>query len=298
MADPIFIDAAINGVVRKEHNPNVPRLVDEIRADIGACFDAGASVVHPHEPDGANGPTDAAAYAACWEPVLDARPWAMLYPTVGSKGSFDDRFGHIEDLAAQGMLRVGPIDAGSTNLGVLTPAGVPAPSETVYENSYAYIAHMIDACRRHALAPTFAIFEPTFLHTVVAYWRAGQLPKGAWLKFYMAGHGGYPGTGRNGMQPAPFGLPPTVAALDAYLEILGDCTVPWGVSAMGADLVGCGIAAAAIARGGHIHVGLEAYGGAGTPTNAELVSEVVELAARHHRAAVRGEDAAAWLGLD
>ena len=297
MGEPIFIDAAINGVVQKEHNPNVPRSVDEIRHEIGVCFDAGASVVHPHEPDGAHGPTDAGAYAMCWQPVLDARPWALLYPTVGSRGTALERFGHISALAEQGVLRIGPIDAGSTNLGVLLSDGTPAPSESVYANSYAYIAHMVDVCVEHQLAPTFAIFEPTFLHTVVAYWRAGKLPPGAWLKFYMAGHGGYPGTGRGGMRPAPFGLPPTRAALDAYLEILDECAVPWGVSAFGADLIECGIAEEAIIRGGHVHVGLEAYGGRRTPTNVELISAVVELAARHGRTPVRGNDAASWLGL-
>ena len=283
--------------MRKEHNPNVPRTVDEIRAEIVACFDAGASVVHPHEPDGASGSTDVDAYATCWQPVLDERPWALVYPTVGTRGTPSERFGHIGELARRGLLHIGPIDAGSTNLGVLTADGTPAPSESVYENSYAYIAHMVDVCIEHQLAPTFAIFEPTFLHTVVAYWRSGKLPPGAWLKFYMAGHGGYPGTGRAGMRPAPFGLPPTESALDAYLEILGDCTIPWGVSAFGADLVSCGIAEIAIVRGGHVHAGIEAYGGPRTPTNVELIGEIVDLASRHGRAPVRGPDAASWLGL-
>src|SRR5690606_23735186 len=107
MAEPLFIDAAINGVVRKGDNPNVPRSTEEIRADVAACFDAGASVVHPHEPDGAAGPTDAAAYAKCWEPILDERPWAMLYPTVGNHGTNDERYGHIVELATRGMLRIG-----------------------------------------------------------------------------------------------------------------------------------------------------------------------------------------------
>ena len=56
--------------------------------------------------------------------------------------------------------------------------------------------------------------------------------------------------------------------------------IPWGVSAMGGDVVGCGIAELALRRGGHIHVGLEAYTGPRQPTNAELVAEVVALAER------------------
>jgi hypothetical protein len=138
--------------------------------------------------------------------------------------------------------------------------------------------------------------EPTFLHTVIGYWDAGRMPRGVWIKFYMAGHGGYPGTGRNGMRPAPFGLPPTEKALDAYLEILGDRPIPWGVSAFGVDLFACGIAEIAVARGGHLHVGLEAYAGDRTPTNAELVREAVALGARYGREPVRAADALAWLG--
>jgi len=297
MADDLFIDAAINGVVHKDDNPHVPRSADEIVADAIACFEAGASVVHPHEPDGAASNVDVEAYAEIFARVIEAVPGALLYPTVGSKGTWEERWGHIAALAERGLLRVGPIDAGSTNLGVLLPDGRPAPSDTVYDNSYASIARMIDICWEHELAPTFAIFEPTFLHTVVAYWEAGQLPPGAWLKFYLAGHGGYPGTGRNGMRPARFGLPPTEKALDAYLEVLGDCPVPWGVSAMGGDLFACGIGELAVARGGHLHVGLESYAGARTPTNAELVREAVALGRRHGREPVRAPRALAWLGL-
>lgn len=295
MGERLFIDAAINGVVRKDDNPHVPRSSDEIVADAIACFRAGATVVHPHEPDDATSKVDVDAYERVFSRVIDAVPGALLYPTVG-QGTWEERWGHIPALAERGVLRIGPIDAGSTNLGVLLPDGRPAPSDTVYDNSYAFVAHMIDICWQHHLAPTFAIFEPTFLHTVVAYWHAGQLPPGAWLKFYMAGHGGYPGTGRNGMRPAPFGLPPTEKALDAYLEILGDCPVPWGVSAMGADLFACGIAELAVARGGHLHVGLESYAGDRTPTNGELIEEAVALGRRYDREPLGPADALAWLG--
>ena len=295
MGNGLFIDAAINGVVRKDHNPHVPRLADEIVADAIACFVAGASVVHPHEPDEASSNVDVDAYADVFSRVIEAVPGALLYPTVGSTGTWAERWGHMAVLAERGLLHVGPIDAGSTNLGVLLSDGRPAPSDTVYANSYADISHMIDVCWEHRLAPTFAIFEPTFLHTVVAYWNAGQLPPGAWLKFYLAGHGGYPGTGRNGLRPAPFGLPPTEKALDAYLEILGDCPIPWGVSAMGADLFACGIAELAVARGGHLHVGLESYAGTRTPTNVELVDEAAALGRRYDREPVPTRHALAWL---
>jgi uncharacterized protein (DUF849 family) len=294
---PVLIEAAINGVVRKSDNPHVPRSRDEIRADIRAAFGAGASMVHPHQSDEGRGPTDVDDYAATWQPVLDELPQAVLYPTVGSSGTYDERFGHMGELAARGVLRVGAIDAGSTNLGVVGADGVPLPSESVYQNSYAYIAFMVELCQRQQLAPTFAIFEPTFLHTVVAYYNAGRLPSGAWLKFYFAGHGGYPGTGGGDRRPARFGLPPTAKALDAYLEIMDGCGIPWGVSAMGGDVVGCGIAELALRRGGHIHVGLEAYAGPRQPTNAELIAEVVALSRKVGREPIHFTECADAMGF-
>lgn len=297
MGAPLLIEAAINGVVRKEHNPHVPRSRAEIRADVLAVIAAGASLVHPHQSDEATGPTDVDDYVATWAPLLEREPQLLLYPTVGTSGTPEERFGHMGELARRGVLRIGAIDAGSTNLGILDDDGVPRPSESVYQNSYAYIAYMVDECVRHNLAITFAIFEPTFLHTVCAYHRAGRLPKGSWLKFYFAGRGGYAGTGPPGTRPAPFGLPPTAKALDAYLEIMEDCDIPWGVSAMGGDVVGCGIAQLALERGGHIHIGLEAYDGPRQPTNRELIDEVVALARRLGREPVNHRDCAAFLGL-
>lgn len=296
MPSPVLIEAAINGVVPKAFNPNVPRSAEEITADVLASFEAGASVVHNHEPDGARGPCDVEAYASVWRGVHEALPGAIIYPTIGSSGSFAERFGHIAALSERGYCRIGPIDAGSTNLGVLDELGLPLPSDSVYANSFAFIREAIELCRARALACTFAIFEPTFLHTVLAYHRAGALPQGTWLKFYLGGAGGYAGIAPK-ERLMPFGLPPTEKALDAYLEILGDCDLPWGVSACAADVVGCGIARAALERGGHLHLGLEMYDGGRKPSNAELIAEAVALCREVGRPPLRWNETADWLGL-
>ena len=113
---------------------------------------------------------------------------------------------------------------------------------------------------------SISIFEPGFLKFVLAYHRAGKLPPGGILKFYFAS------------DDLPFGMPPSVASLEAYLGMLGDCDLPWLVSSFGDDCVGCGIAEEAILRGGHVQVGLEPYVGRRQPSNVELVEEVVALA--------------------
>ena len=114
-----------------------------------------------------------------------------------------------------------------------------------------------------------SIFEPGFLRAALAYWRAGKLP---------AGHDGAPllrrrpssrptaASGSACRRPRP--------SLDAYLELLGDCPLPWSVAVLGGDLFATDLPALALERGGHLRVGLEDHKGR-TVTNEELVAEAV-----------------------
>jgi 3-keto-5-aminohexanoate cleavage enzyme len=127
------------------------------------------------------------------------------------------------------------------------------------------------------------------LRATLAWWRAGRLPPGAMIKLYFSTEEGLTG--------APFGMPPTRASLEAYLELLGGCPVPWAVSVAGGDVVASGIAPLALAAGGHLHVGLEFFGGDRQPSNAELVVEAAALCAEAGRPVASCDDAAAILGL-
>jgi 3-keto-5-aminohexanoate cleavage enzyme len=69
------------------------------------------------------------------------------------------------------------------------------------------------------------------------------------------------------------------------------------VSAVGGDVVATEVAALALERGGHLHLGLEFYGGPRTPTNVELVTEAVELCAKAGRPVATPDEAAAILRL-
>ena len=100
-----------------------------------------------------------------------------------------------------------------------------------------------------------------------------------------------------GLVGAPFGLPPTVRALDAYLELLEGTGLVWAVSAVGDDLTSLDVCAAALAAGGHLHVGLEFFGGDRTPTNVELVAAAAHAAASAGRSVATCDEAAVILGL-
>jgi uncharacterized protein (DUF849 family) len=292
---PVIIEAAINGVTSKARNPHVPRVPEEIAADGLRCLEAGAAIVHNHLDEfSLDGPAAAERYLAGWRPLLAARPDAIVYPTVGFGGSVEARYDHIDRLADSGLMRMGLLDPGSVNLGGLGEDGLPGGIDFIYANTFGDIRYVAALCDRHRLGPSIAIFEPGFLRTTLAYHRAGRLPKGAFVKLYFGGDHDYLAGRRGG---ATFGLPPTRPALEAYLDLLEGSGLTWAVAVIGGDVAQSGIAKLALARGGHVRVGLEDYAGSRTPTNEELVREVVALAAEVGRPVATSADAARLLGL-
>lgn len=274
MAEPVIIEAALNGGTPKHRNANVPRTPEEIAADGLRCIEAGAAIVHNHNDEpvigGASGLHDPAPYAKAWRAILARRPDAILYPTMASGGchtNFDERYGHIVALAEAGILRMGLVDPGSVNVGGVGPDGLPLPIDTPYLNSLADARRMFETCLRHGLAASISIFEPGFLRVVLAYHAAAQLPQGSLVKLYFGG------------DASLFGLPPTLPSLEAYLAMLEGTGLPWSVAVLGGDVVGCGLARLALERGGHVRVGLEDYTGSRQPTNVELVTELTRLCA-------------------
>ena len=144
------------------------------------------------------------------------------------------------------------------------------------------------------MGASLGIYEPGSLRTTLAYARAGKLPRGTLVKLYFGGDYGIFAT-RPGVS---FGLPPTLKALDAYLEMLEGSGLPWSVSVWGGDLMATPIARAAVERGGHLHVGIEEfYSPERSPTNEELVREAAELCAKVGRPLASCAEAAALLGL-
>lgn len=283
----MIIEAALNGATPKSRNPHVPISAAELATDALACLSAGASIIHVH-CDPVGGPDDEVAerYLEAFQPVWAERPDALLYPTVNF-GTGGLSFEHLRPLAAKG-LRVGLLDPGSLNFGRRAEDGRLAGG-FVYSNSYDRIGEVFALHEELGLGPSLAIYEPGFLRATLAWQRAGRLPAGAMVKLYLSTERGLTG--------APFGLPPTRAGLDAYLELLEGSGLPWAVSEVGGDVGRSEIAQLALNRGGHLHLGLEFYFGDRTPTNVDLVTEAVALCGRLGRPVATSGEAAAILGL-
>jgi uncharacterized protein (DUF849 family) len=272
---PVVVEAAINGA-----HPDAPRMPDEIARCARACFDAGAAVVHNHIDLFGTAEEAAARYREGWDPVLAARSDALLYPTINGIGPVEERYSHIAPLAESGALRIGLIDPGSVNLG----------ASFAYVNGGSDIEHQWKLCDTFGLVPGMSIFEPGFLRAALAYWRAGKLPPGTMLRFYFGGReaeadGGF-----------TFGFAPTERALDAYLELLGDCPLPWSVAVVGGDLFATDLPELALERGGHLRVGLEDHRGR-RASNEALVEQAVAAVRASGRPLADCATAAAFLGL-
>jgi 3-keto-5-aminohexanoate cleavage enzyme len=285
---PLIIEAAINGATPQAANPHVPRTVSEIVADACACIDAGAAIVHHHNADGLlEGRHAAEPYREAWTRIYERHPDAVLYPTMGGGGphtTIHERYAHVEQLADAGVLRMALVDPGSVSLGPLDADGVPAAIDLVYQNTFADVRYMMDVCRERGLGTHVSIFEPGFLRVALAYHSAGRLPPGVKIQLYFGG------------AVLPFGLPPTAASLDAYLAMLDGSGLHWMVGVLGGD-VSSTLAELAIARGGHVRVGLEDYAGPRQPGNAELVADIARMARRIDRPVATPAQAAEMLGL-
>ncbi|MBW2275772.1 MAG: 3-keto-5-aminohexanoate cleavage protein [Deltaproteobacteria bacterium] len=290
-----IIEAAVNGQTTKAVNPNVPRSSREIAEDSLRCIEAGAAIIHTHI-DEIVSPSERAAelYLEHFRPILDAHPDALVYPTLGFGQSVEERLGHIDLLVDAGVLRIGLVDPGSVNLGGADEEGLPMNIDFAYANTNSEIRYAVELCARLDLGPSIAIFEPGFLRHALAYWRAGRMPRGALLKFYLGGDYGYMGMGKRGVN---FGLPPTPWGLDVYLEMLEGCDLPWSAAVLGGDVFENGVARHALERGGHLHVGLEDFMGSENPTNSEIVARAARLCAEVGRPVAGPAEAVETLDL-
>lgn len=263
----MILEVALNGTTTRARNPHVPRTPTEITEQALEAFGLGAAIAHNHNDEPmftTDGVHAVEPYLQAWAPVLERHPDALLYPTMAA-GARDipvrRRWAHVEELARRGLGGMTLVDPGSVNVGLTADGHTPeAAAPEPYQNSFADTEYMFARTAELGAAPSISIFEPGFLRTALTLYRHGRVPPGAIVKLYFA-------------DDLQFGLPPTPAALEAYLELLEPSGLPWSVAVLGGDVVGSGLAELAVRRGGHLRVGLEDFhdpSGA-TPSNRELV---------------------------
>lgn len=289
MEKAVWLEAALNGPWSRDRQPLIPIAPDEIVRDALDCAAAGAAIIHFHAYDTETGRQrdDYEIYAPIIERIR-ARVDVICYPTLPITGSADasgamgpaDRFAAVERLARAGLIEWAVVDPGSVNMTLLSD--VPGGREGfVYLNPESHVRYGLGLAQAHGITPSYAIYEPGFLRLGAALARA------------------YPGA------PAPiyrfmfsdelsFGFPPEPWALDAHLALLRRDAPDghWMVAGLGVDIAP--LIGPAVARGGHVRVGLEdAHFGCDLPNRAHVESAARAIAASGGRPATAAEVRAA-----
>jgi 3-keto-5-aminohexanoate cleavage enzyme len=269
----VWIEAALNGAWSRKLQPGIPDTIEAIIAEGVACARAGATIIHTHAYHGGGSQTfDWQIYARIIEGIraqIDV-PVYPSYPSIQTTNidgalEFAEasiRFAHVEALAARGLLEFAVIDPGSVNFTQLATTS-NAKAAGTYMNPEAHVRYALDFAARHGLHPAFAIYEPGFTRAGVALARAAGV-KTPIYRFMFC-------------ERFAIGFPPKSYALEAHLALLNEeaGSAPWMIAGMSADVLG--LAEQAVARGGHIRIGLE-DAPLGTPrSNLALVEEAVRL---------------------
>jgi len=270
----VWLEAALNGPWTRSRQPRIPVTVDEIVADGVACAKAGAAIIHLHAYDESSGrqKDDWQIYARIIEGIR-AHCDAIVYPTIpiagsafaGDLTSAAARYAHLAELAKRGLVEWAVVDPGSVNFALFDDI---ARDETgfVYQNPGDHILEGLRICAEHHVRPSYAIYEPGFTRLGAAMAaRFPTLPAPVYRFMFS--------------DQFAFGFPPALHHLDAHVALLNEAAPnsPWMVAGLGVDIRG--LIAGAVARGGHVRVGLEDTPLGAEVSNVALVEEAANLIA-------------------
>ncbi len=289
----LIIECRVNEYAPRHRNPNVPWSTAEIAANAAAVRAAGASVVHFHarKPDG----SPEHSYESYRDTVAAIRAASdiLIHPTLGYvtlNAPAEERLSHIRRMVQDNVRPdIAPMDMGSTNVSVLTEKGeryIPEMEERVYQNSTATLHYFADHIRQYKLKPYLQIWNISFMREMEQFWKMGWLDAPVFAEFVCTDNhciGGHPGTAKG---------------LQAFIDFRPEgVPVEWTVCNYGGNLLP--LVAQAITQGGHVSIGLGDYhyNELGTPTNAELVARVVDIARSVGREVASPAEAKAILGI-
>jgi 3-keto-5-aminohexanoate cleavage enzyme len=248
----IWLEVALNGPWGRALQPGMPITVGELVEDGIACARAGAAIVHVHAYDERTGRQrdDAETYRRIIEGIREHVD-VVVYPTLPVLGGPDaprdmtapERFKAVEQLAMQGLLEWTVVDPGSVNFAQYDRLAA-GHEGFVYLNPEGHVRYGLELAARYRFHPSYAIYEPGFLRLGAALARIYETAPAPIYRFMFS-------------DGFAFGYPPKDYALEAYLRMLEDDApgAPWMIAGLAVDIRP--LIPAAVARGGHVRVGLE-----------------------------------------
>jgi uncharacterized protein (DUF849 family) len=293
---PVILEVAISGTNSKKNNPLVPESKQEQVAEMDACLDAGATIVHSHSNHPDPDPEKAAEfYRDTYGPIRKKHPYAILYATA----NFDPKVynktrtvwlpevqcGHQEILAREGLANMVLFDTGVVPLAGYDDQGVAREDAFFWYGFWPGDSRFIlDVCKRYGTGTSISVFEPGWMKNVLAMVKAGTLPRGSKLNLYFA--------------PESYNTmaPPIPEALELYLKMMEGLDLKWSVGNIGGvSVMDTPLAQMALERGGSFRVGLEDW--TSGPSNVDQLKRAKELIDSVGRPVVTGAEAIEYLDI-
>lgn len=271
-ASTLITVAPTGAETTKADVPQLPTTLEELVQTAVRCEGAGAALIHVHIRDDRHRPSlDAARLHDTVQALRDSTDLCLQLSTGGSvHDRLEDRL-RVLDAEPDSC----SLTCGSVNFG-----------DEVFLNPYPFMSQLYVQAQDREVVPEFELFD---LGHVAA------------LRRLLDQHG-LPFGGRvhvDFVTGVPGGMPGTVAALVAGVAALPAEVTSW--SATGIGRAHLPIAAAALAMGGHLRVGMEdnLMMGRGRPVqhNDELVARAVALAETMQRPAMSTPQARELLGI-
>lgn len=224
---PLVITAAICGAeTMKEQNPAVPYSAAELAVEARRCRDEGASVVHLHvrKPDGS--PTqDRETFRIAIDAIREAAPDLIIQTSTG---------GAVGMTVAE---RTQPLDLKPEFCTLTT--GTCNFGDEVFENTFPMIREIAAKAVANGVRMEIEAFDAGFVDNAFRLHREGVIPAPLHFDFVLGVPGAMTGTDDR---------------LDFMRSIIPE-DATWMVAGVGRFELP--LAGAAIARGGHVRVGLE-----------------------------------------
>lgn len=287
--DKVIITAALTGsLTSRQHNCNLPHSPEEIAQAAIEAWKAGASVVHLHVRHPLTGaPVHDTELFSQTIRLIRAQSDLIINVTTGAgpSVSLEQRISVIPALAADSVVRpeMASLNCGSVNFGILDRSKRTFVLSDVQMNPWTAMLHYADTMKEHGVVPELEIYEAGMINNAEVLRSLEALDPPLHFSFVLGVLGGMSATADN-LLFLRNSLPP-------------DST--WSVCAVGLPIYT--LAPIALSFGGHVRVGFEDCvrlpDGTLAQSNAQMVDEIVRMAAAIGREVAGPSEARRMLGL-
>jgi uncharacterized protein (DUF849 family) len=273
MAKPVVITVAMTGAVpRKSDNPAVPISVSEQIESAHAAFEAGATLAHIHvRNDDETSSSDPSRFASVQIGIRKHCPGMIIQFSTGGRGRKPEERARplslIPDMAS--------LATGSVNF-----------AAQIYENHPNLVEMLASTMRQYGIKPEIEVFDLSMLYTAIALCDSNKLVHPLHVQFVMG---------------IPNALPARREVLDFAVSELCELApgATWTAAGIGRHQLT--VARWALSSGGQVRTGLEdnlRYEKSRlAESNAELVSQVVDICSEYERYPASPNVAREILGL-